>query len=85
MGEFFTLMVPLTGEGLALNLDSNLLGREIGLGILDLPELPGLRLMVFEIEQLEQLECVWEWAPQCPPAVPKLPLEQQVEAGDETE
>ena len=85
MGEFFTLTVPLTGDGLALNFDSNLLGREIGLGILDLPELPGLRLMVFEIEQLEQLECVWEWAPQCPPAVPKLPLEQQVEAGDETE
>ena len=59
MGEFLTLTVPLLGEGLALNFDSSLLGREIGLGILDLPEL-GLRLMVFEIEQLEQLECVWE-------------------------
>ena len=59
MGEFLTLTVPLLGEGLALNFDSSLLGREMGLGILDLPEL-GLRLMVFEIEQLEQLECVWE-------------------------
>ena len=58
MGEFLTLtVVPLLGEGLALNFDSSLLGREMGLGIRDLPEL-GLRLMVFEIEQLEQLECV---------------------------
>ena len=59
MGEFLTLTVPLLGEGLALNFDSSLLGREMGLGILNLPEV-GLRLMVFEIEQLEQLECVWE-------------------------
>ena len=58
MGEFLTLTVPLTGEGLALNLDSSLLGNEIGLGILDFEEF-GLRLIVsFEIEQLEQLECV---------------------------
>lgn len=58
MGEFLTLtVVPLLGEGLALNFDSSLLGREMGLGIRDLPEL-GLRLIVFEIEQLEQLECV---------------------------
>ena len=50
MGEFLTLTVPLTGEGLALNFDSSLLGKEIGLGILDFPDRGRLLIVSFEIE-----------------------------------